>query len=78
MREDMVDNMVDVARDHLPVVKIERVASSVSEMPREAPSVPKVVNLRARGMGSALARWADRQMLRRIQDTRREKDIVKD
>jgi hypothetical protein len=78
MHEDTVDKMEDEVREPLPVVKMERNASSVNDMPREAPEVSKVVSLMARGIASALARSADRPMLRSKQATRREKDIGKD
>ena len=57
---------------------MERAANSVTDKPREAPKVSNALSLRARGIGSALACSADRPMLRRKKDTRREKDIVKD
>jgi len=61
----------------IAVVKIERIAISVNELPREALKVSNLVCLRARGIASALARSADRQMMRRKQATRREEDIAK-
>jgi hypothetical protein len=78
MREDMVGKMEDVVGDHLPVGKMERIANSVHDIPREALKVSKVVvSLAARGKASAAARSADRPMLRRTQATGREEDIVK-
>jgi hypothetical protein len=72
------ETYVPATNQIIAVAKIESAASSVNEMPREAPKVSKVLSLRARGMGRALARWADRPMLRRKKGTRREKVIVKD
>ena len=78
MREDKVGKAGDVVGDYIPVVKIERNASSVNEMPREAWKVSKVVCLREIGNARALACLADRQMQRRKEaSTRREEDIVK-
>jgi len=68
--------MGDVVRDYIPVVNMERNASSVNEMPREASKASKVVCLRE--IGRALACLADRQMQRRKEaSTRRKEDIVK-
>lgn len=66
----------DVVRDYIPVGKMKRIASSVHDILREAPEVSKVVNLAARGKASALARSADRPMLRRTQARRREEDMI--
>lgn len=58
--------MEDVALGHIPVVKMETIANSVNDRPREEPKVSNVVSLMARGNASALARSADRQMPRRM------------
>ncbi len=77
MREDMVGEIEDVVRDRSPVVKMERNANSINDMPREAPKVSKDACLRERGMASALACLANRHMLKRKKTARGDNNIGK-
>jgi hypothetical protein len=80
MHEDMVGKVEDVAtraRDHLPMVKVKRIANSVDEAPRaETSKASEDACCSVRGNASASAPSAERQMVKKRQAQGRKESIL--